>query len=147
MLWPAWYIGTPDELPRPILDEIPFLNINPFAPETAKTGMTYSTANCSGEVDEFPAGSTVFWFFDYDETHYVLEGEADMTYTMAGTSHTVVKKANIKRGNFYLVPMGVRITWKVSDKGPLRLFWFTQPGVPARRHGKRTQLATEGTKS
>ncbi len=144
MLWPGWYIDKASGLPDPILGEMPKVNINVLAPETVQTGTTFSTANCSAEVDEFPAGSTVFWFFDYDETHYVLEGEAEMTYTMAGTSHTVVKKAGIKRGNFYLVPMGVRITWRVSDKGPLRLFWFTEPGVPAKRHGKRTQLAREG---
>ena len=32
-------------------------------------------------MDEFPAGASVFWFFDYDETHYVLEGEAEFTYS------------------------------------------------------------------
>ena len=144
MLWPGWYIGRFNELPDPILDEMPKLNVNTYKPETAKVGSTFSTANCSAEVEEFPAGSTVFWFFDYDETHYVLQGEAEMTYSLASTSHAERKTVEIKQGDFYIIPLGARITWKVSPSGPLRLFWITEPGIPASRHGKRS-LAAEKT--
>jgi len=141
MLWPGWYIDKASGLPDPILSEMPKINVNVLAPQTVKTGTTFATANCSAEVDEFPAGSSVFWFFDYDETHYVLEGEAEIIYSLASTSHTVRKKAQIKKGDFYMVPLGARITWNVSKAGPLRIFWLTEPGVPKKRHGLRTALA------
>ena len=140
-LWPHYYIGKFSELPDPILDNIPVLNVNVLKPETTKVGSTYKTANCSAEVCEFPAGSTVFWFFDYDETHYVLSGEADLTYSLASTSHTEVKNAKIKQHDFYVVPTGCRLTWKVSPKAPLRLFWLTEPGIPAKRFGQRAKQA------
>jgi len=134
-------MGKFDELPEPILDEIPVLNVNVLKPETVKVGSTYNTLNCSAEVCEFPAGSEVFWFYDHDETHYVLSGEADLTYTMASTSHSDRKEAKIKQHDFYIVPMGVRMTWKVSPNAPLRLFWLTEPGIPAKRFGQRAKQA------
>ena len=140
-LYPAWYMGKFDELPEPILDELPVLNVDALKPETTVVGSTFNTLNCSAEVCEFPAGSEVFWFFDYDETHYVLMGEAEVTYSMASTSHSERKTMKVAQGDFYVVPMGVRMTWKVSPDAPLRLFWLTQPGIPAKRFGQRAKQA------
>ena len=143
VMWPGWYIDEFDKLPKAILNDMPVINVDVLDPDSVKTGLTFSTANCSCEVDEFPAGASVFWFFDYDETHYVLDGEAEFTYSLASTSHTVRKKTKVKKGDFYIVPLGARVTWDVSSDGPLRLFWITQPGIPAKRHGIRTKMARE----
>ena len=125
MLWPGYYVGKTQALPEPILTEIPKIKV---LPETRSAA--YSTANCSGEVEEFGAGDTIFWFFPHDEMHYVLKGEADLTYTLASTSHTVQKTAHVSAGEFYVVPTGARVTWKVPPAGPFKIFWITMPGVP-----------------
>lgn len=129
MLWPGYYAGRMNEFPEPIVREIPKIKLTP---ETHSA--VYSTANLSGEVEEFGAGDTIFWFFPHDEMHYVLKGEADLVYTMASTSHTVEKTAHVAAGDFYIVPTGARVTWKVPASEPFKIFWCTMPGIPRIGH-------------
>lgn len=119
------WIVAPDKLPKPILDRIPVANV-----DATSSGRVYDTANCTGDILEIAAGASFFWFFSYDEIHSVLKGEAEVTYSLASTSHTVRKTLKIKPGDLYVVPLGARLTWKVSAAGPLKLFAVSIPGMP-----------------
>jgi uncharacterized cupin superfamily protein len=125
MLQHGYWIADKDKMPKPILEKIPVSNVS-----ANSTGRVYDTANCTADIDEIPAGASFFWFFTYDEIHHVLKGEAEITYSLASTSHTVKKVLNVKQGDFYIAPLGSRLTWKVSPAGPLKLFSVAIPGLP-----------------
>ena len=134
MLWPGYFAAEFDKMPKPILEEIPVLHVSADGPAASQ-----NTANCCAEIEDFPAGSGFFWFFPYDEMHYVVDGEADLTYSLGATSHTLVKKAHIAPGDWYIAPMASRVTWNVSPKGRLRIMSVVLPGVPSTRP-KRSEL-------
>lgn len=133
MLWPSFYMSKLKDYPDPILTEMPKIHI---VAEGPCEGMY--TANCTAQVEDIPAGTELFWFMAKDEIHHVVKGEADITYSLAGTSHTEKKNAHLSAGDWYIAPNGARITWKVTSPGPLRLMWLTLPGVPKSPY-KRTE--------
>lgn len=138
MLWSGYYLAELSKLPLPILEEMPKISVK----AEGKVDSMY-TANCSADVEDVPAGGSLFWFFPHDEIHHVLKGAADVTYSLAGTSHTEKKAAHLAEGDWYIVPAGARVTWNVSAKGPMRLLWIALPGVP-RSPYKRTQSVKLG---
>jgi len=134
MYWPGYHIADFNKTPKPILTDIPVARIPPLAPagvSGAVVGKKYDTANCTADVEELAPGSTFFWFFSFDEIHYVCQGEAEIQYSLASTSHTVKKNLRVKPGDFYLIPLGARLTWTIPDTSkPFKLFSMTIPGMP-----------------
>ena len=124
-LWPGYYLGKFESLPEPILDEIPVLKVSADGPLAGQ-----HTAHCSAAVQEYPAAETKFRFFAQDEMHYVVAGEANLRYSLAGTSHTEVKEATVRPGDFFIIPIGARVTWTTGAGAPFRFLWLTLPGLP-----------------
>ena len=54
----GYWIAKADKVPEAILERIPVSNIH-----AKSIGRVCSTANCTADVDEIPAGKTFFWFF------------------------------------------------------------------------------------
>ena len=79
--------------------------------------------------EDFKAGSTVHFEFPYTEVHYILEGEAEVSYTLMSSFYTEKKTMKIEAGDAYLIPRGAFVEWKVSPKGPLRKFCVVMPGI------------------
>jgi mannose-6-phosphate isomerase-like protein (cupin superfamily) len=140
-LWPGYYLGKMDYMPDPVLDEIPIvkmdLSIEPTG-ETKTTAGTYYTfgkqaslisANGFILTEQFGAGTTLVWWYPFDEFHYIVMGEADVTYSLASTDHKVERKMKIKTGDFFITPVGSKVSFTVSEAGPLRRVCGIMPGV------------------
>jgi uncharacterized cupin superfamily protein len=141
-LWPGYYLGKFDKLQEPILTEIPKMKIDiEHEPDTkieTVSGNFYThksplirTANGVCSQEDFGAGETFTWMFPYDEFHWIVKGSAEMTYSLAGTSHTEQKTVRIKPGDIYLLPTGARVTWKIDPGEPLRHICIVLPGNAA----------------
>ena len=94
-------------------------------------------------MENFPAGKTSHWVFWYDEIHYIQEGKAEMTYTLAQTRHTVAKTVTVQKGDCYIIPAGADITWKVDPSGPLKKFCVVMPAPY--RYLPGSMIAPDGT--
>jgi hypothetical protein len=81
------------------------------------------TPSSGAGLEDFGAGETVTWFFPTDEWHYILRGEAEVTYSLAATSHTEEKTMHISPGDLYFIPAGARLTWKVAPASNLVHFF------------------------
>lgn len=79
-------------------------------------------------LENFPAGETARWTFWYDEVHYILDGEAELTYLLPATRFSVAKKMKVEKGDAYLIPKGAECTWQVAPGGPLKHFCVIMPG-------------------
>lgn len=145
MMYPGYWIADSSKTPKPILDEMPKSNIPWAAPggaSKATVGKKYDTANMTAEVAELAPGATFFWFFSADEMHYVCQGEADIVYSFASTSHTERKNVHVTAGDFYIVPLGARLTWTVpATSKPFKLFSICQPGMPDGNPSRMAQMA------
>jgi len=145
MMYPGYWISSFDKIPKPILDEIPKGNIPWAAPggvSPATVGKKYDTANMTVDVAELAPGASFFWFFSTDEMHYVCQGEADLVYSFASTSHTEQKKLHLVTGDFYIVPLGARLTWTVpATSKPFKLLSICQPGMPDGNPSRPAQMA------
>ncbi|MFC2031843.1 cupin domain-containing protein [Chloroflexota bacterium] len=140
-LWSGYCFNKADKLPDPVLTEMPFMK---FAPDQKpdvrvetlsgvylgfKKNMIV-TANGICGLEDFLPGESIFWFFPNDEIQYIVKGKAEMTYSLAGTSHTEQKTMDLEPGDCYLIPRGARVTWKVAPGDPLRHLAFLMPGTP-----------------
>ncbi|MFC2031844.1 cupin domain-containing protein [Chloroflexota bacterium] len=151
-LWPGYYQGK--NLSEPALTEIPKIKIDPSQEPDKKVetvaGNFYSyrksnvlrCANGFVCIEDFGAGETITWMFQHDEFHWIAKGKAEMTYSLAGTSHTESKTVTIQEGDIYLLPLGARVTWKVATGSPLRKICVLIPAkAPStRRPEKITDL-------
>jgi len=124
---------------EPIKSEIPKIKIDPQGKVRVTrsrfgnlyfTGrfLMYPEANVICEY--FGAGETVKWAFNYCEVHYILNGEADMSYSLYHTGHTEVKTMKVEKGDAYIIPSGAFVEWKVSNKGHLMKLCVIMPGMP-----------------
>lgn len=124
-------MGKFEKLQEPVLTEIPKIKVDiEHEPDTkieSISGSFYGhktpvirVANGVFSLEDFGAGETITWMFPYDEFHWIVKGSAEMTYSLAGTSHTEQKTVRIKEGDIYLLPTGSRATWKVDPGVPLR---------------------------
>jgi uncharacterized cupin superfamily protein len=140
-LWPGYFFGKFENMRDPVLTEMPIIHFDPEQEPDVKaetiSGTLYNyttnvirSANGSCALEDFPPGETVFWFFPHDEIHYVVKGKAEITYSLAGTSHTELKTMTAEPGEAYLIPHGSRLTWKVAPGDPFRHLCFVMPGVP-----------------
>jgi mannose-6-phosphate isomerase-like protein (cupin superfamily) len=77
------------------------------------------TQSSFSAIEHFAPGETVSWSFMGDEWHYILKGEAEVTYSLGATLHTEERRMQVKKGDLYLIPAGARLTWKVAPGEPL----------------------------
>ncbi len=140
-LWPGYCFNKAEKAPEPVLTEIPFMKFDPdqkpdLRVETqsgvflAFTKNYIRMANGRSGLEDFLPGETMFWFFPHEEIQYIVKGRAEMTYSLAGTSHTEQKTMTVEPGDCYLIPRGARVTWKVAPGDPLRHLFFIMPGTP-----------------
>ena len=140
-LWPGYCFNKAEKAPEPVLTEIPFMKFDPDQKPDLRVETQSGTylafrknniiaANGVCMLEDFLPGETMFWFFPGDEIQYIVKGRAEMTYSLAGTSHTEQKTVNIEPGDCYLIPMGARVTWKVAPGSVLRHLCFLMPGMP-----------------
>ena len=139
-LWRAHFLGKADTIPDPILDEIPVVHMDPNMPPIAEvktqTGTYYQfgkkgnlrTANGFLIMEQFAAGTTLKWMYPFDEFHFIVKGECDMTYSLFSTANTVTKFLHVKAGDFFVTPLGSTVEFKMWDKGPLCRFCGVMPG-------------------
>lgn len=70
-------------------------------------------------LEDFAPGDVVTWSFWHPEVHIILEGEAEVTYSLPPL-HMEEKKTVIRKGEAYLIPAGATLKWKVTSKEPYR---------------------------
>jgi len=145
-LYPGYYLGKWEDMPPPILTEIPKAHYDPRSkPSATATTLTGSFGtfpetrilSLNGEcgVTEFFPGQPWSWTFQCDELHYILQGRAEMTYSLGGTFHTERKTMHIEEGDIYIIPLGARVEWKIdANDPPLRALNVIMPGHPAPAH-------------
>jgi hypothetical protein len=68
-------------------------------------------------AEEWPAGSESNWAFWHDEIHVVLEGEAEIEYTLP-PNHMKVQTRTCGKGSVYVILSGTRARWKVLSEVP-----------------------------
>jgi quercetin dioxygenase-like cupin family protein len=91
-------------------------------------GTGIRTANAIVAYEEFDAGQTVKFSPNRDITLLVQQGRAELTYTLAGTHHTEVKKMTVQAGDVYVLPSGAWLEWRVAPDGPYRHLAVMMPG-------------------
>ena len=77
-------------------------------------------------VEDFEPGTELRWSFHYNEVHLILEGKAEISYTLAANPDKIFK-AVAEKGDTYLIPCGARVTWKVVSKEPFRHYFIIAP--------------------
>ena len=136
-MWPGYY--RTKALLEPVLTEIPRMRIDPDQEPNLMfetlTGKYYASsknfirsANGRMGIEDFEAGATLTWMFPHDEFHWILKGKAEMTYSLAGTSHTEQETVTIQEGDIFLIPLGARVTWKIDPSSRLRRVAVVMPG-------------------
>jgi quercetin dioxygenase-like cupin family protein len=90
-------------------------------------GPAIRTPEASVACEDFAAGSTVHWFFDYTEAQYILSGKAEITYRLAPL-YVEEKTFTAEAGDAYVIPKGAIIEFKIDPSGPFRKFCVIMPG-------------------
>lgn len=82
-------------------------------------------------LESFPAGKTTRYMFWHNEVQYIVEGKAELTYSLPITRFSVEKKLVVQKGDAYVIPCGADIKFAVDPSGPLQKLCVAMPG-PAR---------------
>jgi mannose-6-phosphate isomerase-like protein (cupin superfamily) len=125
----------PDAQPRAVVDTLRGNLYMVGRPVVASSG--------SITVEDFGAGEQVRWAFWHAEVHYILSGDAQVTYTMPPW-HDTELEASIGQGSFYVIPPGAELTFHVAADAPLRKLCVIMPPQPeygAVRPERITRLA------
>ncbi len=77
-------------------------------------------------IEDFLPGTETHWAFFHHEFQYILQGEAEVTYTLV-PNHDKVVKTTIKKGQAYLILLGTRATFKVTSREPYTHLWVAMP--------------------
>jgi len=139
-LWPGYYAHGIDKCPEPILTEIPKINMYADVGEGTEVstlfgrvfyfpGKSIRTANANVSYEDFPPKESVTWHINKDIAMIVLDGTADLKYTLYGSGMREWKYMSIKKGDAYIVPNGAVVEWKVTSDSRLRQIIITMPGV------------------
>jgi mannose-6-phosphate isomerase-like protein (cupin superfamily) len=137
------------------MDEISFGRVEPNAQARAvvdtlrgnlyMVGRPLVAPDGSVTVEDFGAGEQVRWAFWHAEVHYILSGEARVTYTMPPW-HDVEREATVSSGSFYVIPPGAELTFHIAPDAPLRKLCVIMPPRPeyaAVRPERATRLADQ----
>ena len=90
-------------------------------------GPAIRTTEGSVSREDFAAGSTVRWSFNYSEVHYILGGKAEITYRLPPLymeEKTMVGEA----GDVYVIPEGAMMEFKIDPSGPYKKMCVIMPG-------------------
>lgn len=118
-----------------IADTIPRAKLDPDAAQTQVTCLRGTWSHGGGVVaregiavlESFPAGKITHWVFWYDEIQYIMDGKAEVTYTLPANRFTVEKTMTVEKGDVYIIPKGADIYWNVDPSGPLKKLCIVMP--------------------
>ncbi|MBI2869558.1 MAG: hypothetical protein HYX96_07025 [Chloroflexi bacterium] len=68
-------------------------------------------------IENFLPGIETHWAFFHNEFQYILQGEAEVSYTLV-PNHDKVNTVTIRKGQCYLILNGTRATFRVRSKEP-----------------------------
>lgn len=77
-------------------------------------------------IEDFLPGSVVHWAFWHDEVQYIIQGQAEITYTLP-PNHRKVNTIVVGKGQTYLVLNGTRATFKILSKEPYTHLFVVMP--------------------
>jgi hypothetical protein len=103
---------------------------------SSKKGFIYVRAmvrKAAGHItlEEFVPGDIMTCAYYCTEIHYVLQGEAEISYSLPPFfQKEKVKKTYAKAGDAYLMYCGERVTFKITSDVPYRHICFLQPAPP-----------------
>jgi mannose-6-phosphate isomerase-like protein (cupin superfamily) len=80
-------------------------------------------------IEDFIPGTKHSWAYHYNEVQLVLEGKAEIIYTLAANPNRIFK-ATVAKGDTYIIPTGARVTFHVISKEPFRHYWVIMPRFP-----------------
>ena len=101
-------------------------------------GALYKAVNCGIKepacqinFEDFLPGPDIDWFMSHDEVHYVTSGSAEII-AYAPPLHKEETRVIARPGSVYLLPRGLRITWRVLGDEPFRhlCICFPDPDYP-----------------
>jgi len=78
--------------------------------------------------EEFDKGDIVRFSPDRTIVAIVQQGQAEITYTLPGTHHTLVKKMTVAEGDVYVIPSGAYLEWRVGTGSVYRHLVIIVPG-------------------
>ena len=87
-----------------------------------KLNMVINVPEAQVGVEDFLPGEEMHWAFFYNEVHLILEGKAEVTYTLPANPNKVFK-AVVEKGDTCLIVCGTRATWKVISKETFRHYF------------------------
>lgn len=77
-------------------------------------------------LEDFMPGTEFHWSFHYNEVHLILQGKAEISYTLPANPDKIMKMVAGK-DDTYLCPCGMRATWKVISQEPYRHYCVIMP--------------------
>jgi hypothetical protein len=80
-------------------------------------------------LEDFVPGDTITHVFYHTEAHYIISGEAEITYSMP-PFHQKEEKLIARAGDTYLMYCGERVTWKIISDVPYRHIGIMMPCPP-----------------
>jgi len=125
-----------------ITDEIPKLSINmaDLGPERVinmpmlgkvihfpEVGIR--TRNAVVAFEEFEAGNTLKFCEAQNGVAIVIQGKAEISYSLPGTHWTEVRTMTVAAGDAYVIPKGGQMVWKVDPSSRYRHLWVSIPST------------------
>ncbi|MBI2869559.1 MAG: hypothetical protein HYX96_07030 [Chloroflexi bacterium] len=77
-------------------------------------------------IENFLPGVETHWAFFHNEFQYIVQGEAEISYTLV-PNHDKVNTVTIKKGQCYLILNGTRATFRVKSKEPFTHLFVIMP--------------------
>ena len=84
-------------------------------------------------LQSFHAGKTTRYIFWHTEVQFVVEGKAQLSYSLPITRFSVEKTMTVEKWDAYVIPCGADIKFEVDPSGPLYTFCVAMPGPPRYR--------------
>lgn len=103
-----------------VLDEVGELEFGgPVVGEKERFRVKFLVNDRAGSIaiEDFPPGRETRWAFWHDEVHVVLDGEAEISYTLPPNHRKVVTRT-ARKGDAYLIVNGTRTTFRVTSEAP-----------------------------
>lgn len=118
------------------MKEIAKVHIDRHAPQTRRIvtlrgnlypiGKPLVTPYGTGAVEDFGSGETVRWQFWHAEAHYILDGTAEVRYSLPPWFDEE-KRMTVEAGDLYIIPPGADLRWTVTSPAPLRKLCIILP--------------------
>jgi len=89
-------------------------------------GQALDTAHGTAALEDFGPGETVRWAYCHTEFHYIVSGSAEVTYSLPPW-HDSTQMLTVGPGDYYLIPPGAELTFRVAPDEPLRKLCVIMP--------------------